>query len=324
MSDSASASQSTPVGDIVGIVLGTVGVALILGFSYYYYEFCIRPTYSRSILADDYYNNFQPISQEQAQVQASNNNNKYLSDQIRNPMLNQLDSTDYLNDDNNNKSNAIDINDNVNDNNYNKLARTSSKNNKNNPTNIQISTTRNPLTNSYNLENMLFNDYNDNNNDINDSDVMNSDEEVVQVFLSGIVKSGYLNKKSTGNAYSMIPFQLALTGHNSDPYTYTPLIGLVKDWLRRWFFIKEGKLYYIHHYTDIIKERSDIKAVLVSNLLIGTVKQVSTREFQIISPGQRKGKSYCVVYYKYFIVYVYVYAIIMVMLLMKWHYHRIL
>ena len=201
MSDSASATQSTPEGDIVGIVLGTVGVALILGFSYYYYEWHIRPTYSRSILADDYYNNFQPISQEQAQAQASNNNNKYLSDQIRNPMLNQLDSTDYLNDDNNNKSNAIDINDN--DNNYSKLARTSSKNNKNSTNNIQISTTRNPLTNSYNIENMLFNDSNyDTNNDINESDIMNSDEEVVQVFLSGIVKSGYLNKKSTGNAYT--------------------------------------------------------------------------------------------------------------------------
>ena len=201
MSNSASATPDTPEGDIVGIVLGTVGVALILGFSYYYYEFRIRATYSRSILADDYYNNFQPISQEPAQAQASNNNNKYLSDQIRNPMLNQLDSTDYLNDDNNNKSNAIDINDN--DNNYSKLARTSSKNNKSSTNNVQISTTRNPLVNSYNLENMLFNDSNyDNNNDINESDIMNSDEEVVQVFLSGIVKSGYLNKKSTGNAYT--------------------------------------------------------------------------------------------------------------------------
>ena len=79
--------------------------------------------------------------------------------------------------------------------------------------------------------------------------------------MEGIVKSGYLYKKAT---------------------------NIRKDWLRRWFFIKDSKLYYIHKPSDLT-DHNDIKAVLVSNLLLSTVKEVSAREFHVISPGERKG-----------------------------------
>lgn len=79
------------------------------------------------------------------------------------------------------------------------------------------------------------------------------------VATNGIIKSGYLYKKST---------------------------SLKKDWLRRWFFIKDGKLFYCHVDTDITNMK-DIQAVEVANLVISTVKEKDTCVFQIISPGSR-------------------------------------
>jgi Arf-GAP/coiled-coil/ANK repeat/PH domain-containing protein len=112
------------------------------------------------------------------------------------------------------------------------------------------SSVRNPLLNNL-----------DNSNDNSPNDGLEEEqEESEQVFLEGIVKSGYLFKKST---------------------------SIRKDWLRRWFFIKNGKLYYVHKSNDIL-ERKDIQAILVSNLLVSTVKEITPLQFQIISPGQRK------------------------------------
>ena len=88
-------------------------------------------------------------------------------------------------------------------------------------------------------------------------------ETIENVFLDGIVKAGYLKKKST---------------------------SMKKDWLKRWFFIKDAKLYYIHKPTDIIGKKN-IQAVLVANLLITSVKETADCGFQITSPGQRKSVS---------------------------------
>lgn len=84
------------------------------------------------------------------------------------------------------------------------------------------------------------------------------------VIISGLDKAGYLMKKST---------------------------GMNKNWLKRWFFIKDGKLFYVRKQSDLIG-KNDIAAVPVANLVISTVRtnyanNNNNREFQIISPGQR-------------------------------------
>ena len=84
------------------------------------------------------------------------------------------------------------------------------------------------------------------------------EEETIQIIqIEGIVKMGYLRKKSTGGR-----------------------------WLRRCFFIKDGKLFYVHKHTELIGKEV-VHARQVSNLVISTVKAVSDVDFQIISPGQR-------------------------------------
>jgi len=88
------------------------------------------------------------------------------------------------------------------------------------------------------------------------------EEETVQIIhIEGIVKMGYLRKMSTG-----------------------------KRWLRRCFFIKDGKLFYVHRHTELIGKQS-ATARQVANLLVSTVKEVTDVDFQIISPGQRSASA---------------------------------
>lgn len=100
-------------------------------------------------------------------------------------------------------------------------------------------------------------------------------ENIVNVSLINVVKSGYLMKKS---------------------------VSMKRNWLKRWFFIKDGQLFYTHTHSSMMKD-STIYAVLVANLVISTVRTSSSsgktststhstsssasREFQIVSPGQR-------------------------------------
>ena len=88
------------------------------------------------------------------------------------------------------------------------------------------------------------------------------EEETIQIIqIEGIVKMGYLRKKSTGGR-----------------------------WLRRCFFIKDGKLFYVHKHTELVGKEV-VHARQVSNLVISTVKSVSDIDFQIISPGQRSSSA---------------------------------
>ena len=105
-----------------------------------------------------------------------------------------------------------------------------------------------------------------NNNGIPTSILIEDDSEKnalkETISITGLDKSGYLMKKST---------------------------GINKNWLKRWFFIKDGRLFYVHKQSDFIGKR-DIAAVPVANLVISTVRTnyiKSNKEFQIISPGQR-------------------------------------
>ena len=84
-------------------------------------------------------------------------------------------------------------------------------------------------------------------------------ETLEKVFTEGICKAGYLKKKSS---------------------------GIRKDWLIRYFFIKDGKLFYVHEGEELVG-RKHVNARQVANLMISTAKEVSDIEFQIISPGQR-------------------------------------
>ena len=101
----------------------------------------------------------------------------------------------------------------------------------------------------------------------NESTVENSSvpsENVVDVTMTNVVKSGYLMKKA---------------------------VTLKRGWLKRWFFIKDGQLFYTHKHTSMMKDKH-IYAVLVANLVISTVRTQtsatsSSKEFQIVSPGQR-------------------------------------
>jgi hypothetical protein len=84
------------------------------------------------------------------------------------------------------------------------------------------------------------------------------------VMFQGITKQGYLFKKST---------------------------GINKTWQRRYFFIKDAQMYYVHKHTEL-KPKSvpaEIDAVLVANMICCTVRIVSKTEFQVIAPGKRKG-----------------------------------
>ena len=91
------------------------------------------------------------------------------------------------------------------------------------------------------------------------------DESKMQdVATEGITKEGYLKKKST---------------------------NLTKDWLWRYFFIKDGRLFHVQRHTDILRDKEFVNARLIANLVISTVKQISDLEFQIISPGQRSSSS---------------------------------
>ena len=100
-------------------------------------------------------------------------------------------------------------------------------------------------------------------NSSNNMDVETEDdilgESLENVLIEGICKAGYLKKKST---------------------------GIRRDWLIRYFFIKDGKLFYCHESEELVGKRN-VSARQVANLLISTVKEVSDIEFQIISPGQR-------------------------------------
>ena len=88
------------------------------------------------------------------------------------------------------------------------------------------------------------------------------EEETVQIIhIEGIVKMGYLRKMSTG-----------------------------KRWLRRCFFIKDGKLFYVHRHTELVGKQS-VTARQVANLLVSTAKEVTDVDFQIISPGQRSSSA---------------------------------
>jgi hypothetical protein len=82
-----------------------------------------------------------------------------------------------------------------------------------------------------------------------------------QVMVDSITKSGFLSKLSS---------------------------GMSREWQQRWFFIRSGRLYYCQKPSDLFGKQF-IEAVCVANLLLSTVKEVSANEFQIISPGQRKG-----------------------------------
>jgi len=101
-------------------------------------------------------------------------------------------------------------------------------------------------------------------------------ENVVNVNVTDVVKAGYLLKKG---------------------------VSMKRSWLKRWFFIKDGQLFYTHKNTTVTKDKN-IYAVLVANLVISTVRtpsaihssaktntssssNASLKEFQIVSPGQR-------------------------------------
>jgi hypothetical protein len=96
----------------------------------------------------------------------------------------------------------------------------------------------------------------------NEEDIFEKDPFKETVLITGIEKAGYLMKKST---------------------------GINKNWLKRWFFIKDGKLFYVHKQSDLVGKK-DIAAVPIANLVISTVRTnyiKNNKEFQIISPGQR-------------------------------------
>lgn len=84
------------------------------------------------------------------------------------------------------------------------------------------------------------------------------DEEAIAV--SAIVKSGFLQKKSTRGS-----------------------------WLKRWFFISDGKLYYSKTEVDVSKHMKGdtISAALVANFMLSTFKIIDSLQFQVISPGKR-------------------------------------
>lgn len=94
------------------------------------------------------------------------------------------------------------------------------------------------------------------------------DNEIIKhtIEIEGIIKAGYLYKKST---------------------------SIKKNWLKRWFFIKDGRLYYTHSHVELLTGamKKQLEAIQVANLLVSTVRIVSAFEFQIISPGERDSRT---------------------------------
>lgn len=94
------------------------------------------------------------------------------------------------------------------------------------------------------------------------------DGETQAVSSLGITKAGYLLKQTT---------------------------SMQRNWVRRWFFIKDGYLYYSRKHIETAEGNDSprahdgkiINAVLVSNLMISTIKVVTSTEFHIVSPGTR-------------------------------------
>jgi Arf-GAP/coiled-coil/ANK repeat/PH domain-containing protein len=74
--------------------------------------------------------------------------------------------------------------------------------------------------------------------------------------------------------------------HSKGGYLWKRSTSLNRNWQRRWFFIKEGKMYYVH------AEGKEKGSQLICDLLISTVKlDVEPNlmyTFEIISPGQRR------------------------------------
>jgi len=142
---------------------------------------------------------------------------------------------------------------------------------KGNKLNVDVREVSNPIIDqSYSIEINDNNNNNSNKNHKNSIDMLVEKEDYdhiqtidIKKSLS-IVKAGYLHKKST---------------------------SVMKDWLKRWFFIIDGKLFYSNQSFNIQNDNDtfheEIHAYQVANLLISTVKQVTSKEFQIISPGQR-------------------------------------
>lgn len=101
-----------------------------------------------------------------------------------------------------------------------------------------------------------------------DTDLLDEQDSSIEEKISsnGIVKSGFLHKQSTSGS-----------------------------WLKRWFFIKDGCLYYsktnIHPSASSSNNSNNnkdvIAAVPVANFMISTIKVVNSREFHVISPGKR-------------------------------------
>ena len=98
--------------------------------------------------------------------------------------------------------------------------------------------------------------------------LQDEDNEIVKqtIEIEGIVKAGYLYKKST---------------------------SIKKDWLKRWFFIKDGRLFYTHSHIELLTGamKKQLEAIQVANLLVSTVRIISAKEFQIISPGERDSRT---------------------------------
>jgi hypothetical protein len=94
-------------------------------------------------------------------------------------------------------------------------------------------------------------------------DIELESEKLQPIKFYEIAKSGWLYKQSTKSS---------------------------KKWLKRWFFIKGGSLYYSHSSLDFNQMSTGstiIPAVLVANLVISTVKpsMIEKNTFSIISPG---------------------------------------
>eukprot|EP00981_Chlorochromonas_danica_P002547 scaffold487_cov178-Ochromonas_danica.AAC.35 len=122
--------------------------------------------------------------------------------------------------------------------------------------------------------------------------------------------SDHVSSKDTGNVSNPLhSSESSRDRENSDASAYHKISSLgitiagyllkqttnmQHNWVRRWFFVKDGYLYYSRTHNDVIapptespKEEKVITAVLVANLMISTVKEINEVEFHIVSPGTR-------------------------------------
>jgi hypothetical protein len=76
-----------------------------------------------------------------------------------------------------------------------------------------------------NISRILFPEVSNPMVDVDGYDEEEDQSEYETILIEGICKAGYLKKKST---------------------------SMRKDWLIRWFFIKDGKLFYVRRHTDLI------------------------------------------------------------------------